>query len=79
MALRRFIPWPGGQLCQKAEPIGAITQNACALRVGMIEKMEGMWSFGLEPFKLCEMFRLVLVNISLIREKQFKWHIVRFY
>ena len=69
MVLRRFIRWPDGQLCQQAEPIGAITQNACAVRVGMIEKKEGMWSFGLEPFKLCEMFRLVLVNISLNREK----------
>ena len=38
MALRRFIPWPDRQLCQQAKPIGAITQNACALGVGMIEK-----------------------------------------
>ena len=69
MALRRFIPWPDGQLCQQAEPVGAITQNACAVGVGMIEKMEELWSFGLEPFKLCEMFRLVFLNISLNREK----------
>ena len=41
MALRRFIPWPDRPLCQQAVPIGAITENACVLRAGMIEKMEG--------------------------------------
>ena len=64
MSVRRCIPWPDKRLRTSAAPVGAITDEICAIWGDMIDTMEAMPGVGLAAPQIGVMQRLAVVDAS---------------